>query len=103
MTSNSSFSSSAKTKPTPSKTLEAWLSDPDSLRRMAAALRLPEWEEMELFLQMERQAHLEESVDSDDPAQREFHRTIAKWLKNFLTIAKNEVIERTAPVWRCSF
>lgn len=43
---------------------------------------------------MERQAHLEASVDSDDPAQREFHRTIAKWLKNFLTIAKDEVIER---------
>jgi len=94
MTSNSSSSSSARTRMSPAKTLEAWLSDPDSLRRMVAAFRLPEWEEMEQYLLMARQAHLEGLADSDDPEEREAHRIIAKWLKHFLTIAKDEVVER---------
>ena len=45
-----------------------------------------------MWLQAERQAHLESAVDSDDPGEREGHRVVARWLKHFLTVTKEELI-----------
>ncbi len=44
---------------------------------------------MELWLQAERQAHLESLVEEDDPQKREGHRIIAKWITYFLTTGKD--------------
>jgi hypothetical protein len=43
---------------------------------------------MELWLQAERQDHLESLINEDVPEKREGHRIIAKWLTYFMTTAK---------------
>lgn len=49
---------------------------------------------MELWLQAERQVHLESLVEEDDPEKREVHRTVAKWIDHF-SIRMKEYLEDT--------
>jgi hypothetical protein len=42
---------------------------------------------------MERQDRLSQLEDSDDPAQRERCRAIAKWIKHFLGTARDYVLD----------
>ena len=46
-----------------------------------------------MWFQAERQAHLESAVDSDDPIAREGHGVVARWLKHFLSVTKEELVD----------
>lgn len=42
---------------------------------------------------MERQEHLEASADSDDMKKCEEHRVVARWIKHFITVVKQELVD----------
>ena len=89
MTSNDMSSSSQKTNGQGKMTYDKLLSEPQRLRQVVWLLGSQGWEAMELWLQTERQAHLESFIEEEDPQKREGHRIIAKWITYFLTIAKD--------------
>ena len=93
MTSNSSCSNSTKTRTQAPLTSDKLLGDLQKLRLLVEVLREPQWERLEEWLQVERQEHLEASVDLEDRDKAEYHRTIARWLKHFLGVTKDYVIE----------
>jgi hypothetical protein len=66
-------------------TYERLLTEPKKLQAALWVLGSQGWEDLLVWFQAERQEHLEASVDSDDPVHQESHRTIAKWLKSFIT------------------
>jgi hypothetical protein len=57
-------------------------------------LKGAEWEALAEFLQMERQDRLSLLEDSNDPAEREACRIIAKWIKNFLGVARDYILDQ---------
>jgi len=46
---------------------------------------------MELWLQTERQDHLESLAESEDASERETHRIIAKWIKYFVGVCRESL------------
>ena len=91
MTSKPTSSNSPKTNGQEPMTYERLLAEPKKLRQVAYLLGSQGWEAMELWLQAERQVHLESLVDEDDPQKREAHRAIAKWINYFTTTAKDHL------------
>ena len=96
MTSNDSFSHSPSATTLRPPTYEQLLTEPVRLRRVVQVLRSQGWEELEEWFLAERQEHLERSVDSVDPAEREGHRTVARWLRHFLTVSKEYLMSSEA-------
>ncbi len=93
MTSNDSSSASQKTNGQAPMTYAKLLVEPQKLHRIAWVLASQEWEALEELLQMERQALLELLEDSNDPDQREACRSVAKWIKHFLTTAREYILD----------
>ena len=91
MTSNDTSSPSLKTTTRDPINYERLLGEPKRLRALVRVLGTDNWADLEQWFLAERQEHLELSVDSDDPGERESHRIIAKWLKHFMSIAKDEL------------
>lgn len=92
MTSNDTSSASPKTQTQLLVTYEQLLTEPKRLRQVVSVLGSQGWEDLEQWFLAERQAHLEASVDSDDPDAQTGHRVVARWLKHFLTIGKEELV-----------
>ncbi len=92
MTSNDSSSVSRPTNSQAPMTYERLLVEPAKLHRIAWALKSQEWEALEEFLQMERQARLSRLEDSYDPDEQRACRSIAKWIKHFLTTAREDIL-----------
>ena len=93
MTSNNSSSNLSKTSSQVVVTYEMLLGDLPRLRRLVEVFRESQWEALEEWLQAERQQHLEASVEIDDDEVASRHRVIARWLKHFLTVTKESVID----------
>ena len=93
MTSNDSSYPSPRTNGQGPMTYERLRNEPARLRKLVWVLGSQAWEDLEVWFQAERQAHLEASVEADDPGEREGHRIIARWLKHFLSIAKEALID----------
>lgn len=93
MTSNDSSSALPKTTNPEPPTYERLLGEPQRLHNLAWALASQEWEALAGFLQMERQDRLSLLEDSNDPVEREACRIIAKWIKHFLTTARDYVVD----------
>ncbi len=91
MTSKNTSSPSLTTTRQDPINYEKLLGEPKKLRALVRVLGTDNWADLEQWFLAERQEHLELSVDSDDPGEREAHRVVAKWLKHFLTIAKDEL------------
>ncbi len=84
MTSNGTSSDSPKMKNPEKMTYDKLLSEPEKLRQVTYLLGSQGWEAMELWLQTERQDHLECLAESEDEGERETHRIVAKWIKYFI-------------------
>jgi hypothetical protein len=48
---------------------------------------------MELWLRAERQDHLESLEDSNDPKVQQFHLTIARWIKYFISTCREFLVD----------
>ena len=92
MTSKNSSSASPKTNGRELMTYERLQQEPRRLRKVVWALGNQGWEDLEAWFLAERQAHLELAVDSADPTDREGHGVVARWLKHFLSITKEELV-----------
>ena len=66
-------------------TYERLLTEPKKLQAAILVLGTHGWEDLLVWLQAERQEHLERSVDSASAEDREGHRVIARWMKTFIT------------------
>ncbi len=93
MTSNDSSSVLPKTTSQAPMTYERLRDEPQKWRRLAWALKSQEWEALAEFLQMERQDRLSRLEDSDDPDEQRACRSIAKWIKHFLTTAREHILD----------
>ena len=93
MTSNDTSSSSPKTSSPEPMTSDRLLSEPQKLREIVWLLGSQGWEAMELWLQTELQALLERLLYEEDPQKREGYRAVAKWLKYFMTEAKDRLTD----------
>ena len=92
MTSKDTSSTSPKTNGQIPMTYERLQTESQKLRRVVSVLGSQGWEDLEVWFQAERQAHLESAVDSDDSEERDGHRIVARWLKHFLSITKEELV-----------
>ena len=92
MTSNDTSLPWQKTTKQDPISYEKLLAEPKRLRAVIRVLGTDNWADLEQWFLAERQEHLERSVDSDDPEARESHRTVAKWLKHFISIVKDELL-----------
>ena len=63
------------------------------MRALVEVFRSNQWEAVEEWLQAERQEHLRELEDSSDTEKMNYHLTIARWLREFLEITKDRIIE----------
>ncbi len=93
MTSKDSSSASQKTNGQAPMTYAKLLVEPQKLHRIAWVLASQEWEALADLLQMERQDRLSRLEDSDDPAEQAACRSIAKWIKHFLTTAREYILD----------
>ena len=76
-------------------TYEMLLGELPKLRQLVEVFRENQWEALEEWLQAERQWHLEGSVDTDDEEVARQHRVVARWLKHFLSVVKESLIDAT--------
>ena len=93
MTLKDTSSVSPKTNGQGPMTYERLQQEPQRLRRVVSALGREGWRDLEVWFQAERQAHLESAVDSADAETRDGHRVVARWLKYFLSIVKEELVD----------
>ncbi len=90
MTSNDTYSPSpTKTKP-PEDNWNKLLGEPKKLRGVVKVLNSQGWEGVEEILNLERWHHLELAADSNDSGDREKHRIIACYIKEF-TLALEDI------------
>lgn len=92
MTTSTHSSSPSETPKTP-VTFEKLLGSQKKLRVLVEVFRGSQWEAVEEWLQAERQEHLRAVEDSSDTDVMNYHLTIARWLREFLGVTKDRIIE----------
>ena len=92
MTTSTHSSSPSETPKTP-VTFEKLLGSQKKLRVLVEVFRGSQWEAVEEWLQAERQEHLMALEDSSDTEKMNYHLTIARWIREFLGVTKDRIIE----------